>query len=574
VNGVAAAARARVPPLAAALDIAAAVLLGVAATAAFAGPMRLDVGGTTISVRTVARPLVAAAIVTAFRLWLARREPVALPAIAGRVLLGAVSIASVLSWTIFLSPTVGGADSWGYVGAAERILAGRLVQPEPLSALLPFDNAITAAAPLGTAPSARVAHASVPAYPLGLPLLMAAAQRIAGPAAPFWIAPLAGLLLIVATATLARVWYDDGTTTLTAAALVAANPLVFTYAIQPMSDVPATVLLLAAIVLLSTARARPILAGTCAALALLVRPALAPAAMAVPLIVEWSRDHRGRSARLPRSRTDVRLLLFYLLPLIAGVAVLAWTQWYLYGNALRAGYGPVADLFTWRVAIVNLSIFGRWLVPTLGAAWIAAVVLGTAVSGRPPRRALVVMAIAVGAPYVFYRPYDHWETLRFLLPIIALSTPLAAAGLLAATRRMPGTALPTLAAALVVAAMTWGWTKWLAVNQVFTMPSHEARHRLAGEMVAQTTPDSAVIIALQHSGSVRYYSGRQTLRWTGIPAGSLDAAVQALRSRGYPVYVMIDSDAERTLFVEQHGRVLDQWLPAGQRRSVQLFEAR
>jgi hypothetical protein len=85
---------------------------------------------------------------------------------------------------------------------------------------------------------------------------------------------------------------------------------------------------------------------------------------------------------------------------------------------------------------------------------------------------------------------------------------------------------------------------------------------------------SAVIIALQHSGSLRYYSGRQTLNWGGIPAGAFELTVQTLRSQGRRVYVMIDSDAERALFVEQHGTVLDRgWLPAGQRRSVQLLEA-
>jgi hypothetical protein len=294
----------------------------------------------------------------------------------------------------------------------------------------------------------------------------------------------------------------------------------------------------------------------------LIRPALGPAAIAVAVVT-----------RLNPVRSHWTLPL-YLIPLSMAVALLASLQWHLYGHPLRAGYGQVTGLFAWQAASANLSIFGRWAGPTLGVAWFAFLALGVAVSRRGPRLLLALVAVAVTLPYVFYRPYDHWETLRFLLPIVAVATPLVAAGLLAVARHASAS-LSVLLAALVVAAVAWSWTLWLGRNQVFTMPVHEARHRLAGEMVAQTTPASAVIIALQHSGSLRYYSGRQTLNWSGIPAAAFAATVRVLREQGRSVYVMIDSDAERALFVEQHGDVLNQgWLPAGQRRSVQLFEAR
>jgi hypothetical protein len=355
---------------------------------------------------------------------------------------------------------------------------------------------------------------------------------------------------------------------------VAANPLVFTYAIQPMSDVPAAALLIAAGAALMRRQPGSIVAGCIAAMAILIRPALAPAALAlIAIIVTRSRETNGRS-RFGRSKH--RPLQKYMIPIAMAIGVQGWTQWYLYGDPLSAGYGRISNLFTWQTAVTNLWIFGRWSVPALGLVWLAAVVLGVAVSRRLPRVALGALIIAVGMPYVFYRPYDHWETLRFLLPVVAVATPIAAAGLIAVARRVSGGEQATLLAAAVVGAMAWNWTAWLATNQVFTMPVHEARHRLAGEMVSLTTPESAVIIALQHSGSLRYYSHRHTLNWSGIPAGAFDATVRALREKGHAVYVMTDSDAERALFVEQHGRVLDEagWLPAGQRRSVQLLEAR
>jgi len=81
------------------------------------------------------------------------------------------------------------------------------------------------------------------------------------------------------------------------------------------------------------------------------------------------------------------------------------------------------------------------------------------------------------------------------------------------------------------------------------------------------------VLALQHSGSLRYYAGRQTLNWDQIPSGMLSATADALRIRGYSVFVLIDSDAERAMFESRHGAALNDWLPVGQRRSMQLLEA-
>jgi hypothetical protein len=564
----------RFPLLPFALEAAIAALLGAVVAAAHAGPLRLALGDATISVRTLTRPLVIAGVLAALRWWMDRGDLRVMPAIVGRVALGAIITASVLGWTIFLSPTVGGVDSYGYVSTAERLRNGSLVQHEALAAAMPFPGGIAAATPLGYVSGGRVPDTSVPLYPLGLPAVMALAQTIGARSGPFWVAPLMGLLLIGSTAALAHQWYGDRATGLVSAALVAANPLVFTYAIQPMSDVPAAACLTTAVAALVRRRPRSLAAGCAAALAILIRPALAPAAVVlVAIIMSRVRETDARS-RFGRSRD--RPLQMYMIPIAIAIGVQGWTQWYLYGDPLSAGYGRIASLFTWQTAVTNVGIFGRWTVPTFGIVWLAAVAFGLAVSERRPRLVLLAVATTVSLPYVFYRPYDHWETLRFLLPIVCVATPIAAAGLVAVARRLARAEAAVLIAAVMIATMSWGWTRWLGANQVFTMPAHEARHRLAGEMVAQTTPESAVIIALQHSGSLRYYSGRQTLNWSGIPSGAFDATVRVLRAQGLPVYVMIDSDAERALFVEQHGRVLDEggWLPAGQRRSVQLLEAR
>jgi len=547
-----------------ALEILAAILLGAALAAAYVGPLRFEPFGTTISIRTLSRPFIAAAIVFAARIGVGGRPlaTAALEALA-KVTCGALITAGTIGWISYLSMTCGGADSYGYVSAGERLLAGAIVQNEPLAEILPA-NGVRAATPLGYVPAGRIPNASVPAYPLGLSAVMAIATTFFGRSGAFYVAPLCGLILLAASSVITRAWYGDRMTALLASALLAVNPLVFTYSIQAMSDVPAAAALMVGVAALSRTPSLPILAGIATALALVTRPALAPAAIliaALPLITT------GRRAG--------SVALSYVAPVTAGVLIQGWTQWYLYGDVFASGYGRIAGLFSIETAWLNTRSYLYWGYLALGPVWLAAVVLGIVTSKRVPRAALALVAVGVITPYLFYRPYDHWETLRFLLPVIVVATIVAAAGFIEVARRLAGVVAGSMVASSVAVAIAWSWMSWLAVNQVFTMPAQEARHRLVGELVAQVTPTNAVVLALQHSGSLRYYAGRQTVNWDQIPAGSFDHSVNALAAQGLPVFLVIDSAEERAIFEARHGPVLNtgHWLPSGQRRNVQLFEA-
>jgi hypothetical protein len=548
------------------LEVVAAVLLGIAAAAAYTGPIHLQLPLGTLSVRTLSRPLLGAGAALLLRIWLTPTRPIA-PVVlstAARVVLGAVAVAGVCGWLVFRSAVCGGADSYGYVSAADRILAGRLIQEEPLAAVLPFADGVTAACPLGYVPAARVPNASVPAYPLGLSVLMAAGVALFGGGAPFWIAPLMGAMLLASAAVAARRWFG-GDVPLVATALLAVQPVVFTYAIQPMSDVPAAAAVMLALALLAAVGSpwRYVAAGGAFGLALLIRPALAPTAIllaVVPAIAGASRPWRAGA--------------LYLLPVAAAIAVQAVMQNALYGSPTGSGYGGIAGLFAVETALVNVRSYLHWGWLALGPIWIGGVLVGLASSPRSARLAFLLVAAGVTLTYVFYRPYDHWETLRFLLPALVPATVFAAAGVVRVGQALAGAHASAIAAGVtVVAAATW--TAWLASNRVFAMPEHESRHRLAGELVAQATPPDAVVLALQHSGSLRYYAKRRTINWDRIPPGELESTTRALQRRGHRVYLMIDSAAERAIFDAKHGRALDEggWLPNGQRRNVQLFEA-
>ncbi len=580
---------------AAILEVLTAILTGAAVTASLAGPLRFEVFGSALSIRTLSRPLVAAAVLFAARAWLAR-GPDRLSdtiAITARTALGAIATAGVLGWLTFLSTTCGGADSYGYVSASERLLALDLVQPEPLAKILPFPDPMGAATPLGYTPSVRVENATAPIYALGLPAIMATATLVAGKQGPFLVAPVMGLLLMLAVLIAAWTLCRDRLVALTAMTLTAVHPVVFTYSIQPMSDVPAAAFFVLALATLlksgapvacslarcaSTARPRrtafslvrprtpshlvaPVLAGLAAALCLFIRPVLAPALASLAIMPS-----------IQSRRLDIRSAVLFAIPLTLAVALQLSLHWYLYGHPFAVAYAPMQTLFSIERVGVNARSHGYWAWMTLGPLFLGVAAVGVAVTSTSTRVAAALVTSIVALPYLAFLTFDHWESLRFLLPALVVLTIPAAAGLVAVSRWTIGPRWGALVVVALVVVLASSWMSWLRVNQVFTMPEHEVRHRLAGELVRQSTPDNAVILAQQHHGSIRYYARRWSIGWDRIPVGALPATVASLRASGYPVYLLIDSALERTLFEARHGSLSD-WPPSGQRRSVQLLEA-
>ena len=180
--------------------------------------------------------------------------------------------------------------------------------------------------------------------------------------------------------------------------------------------------------------------------------------------------------------------------------------------------------------------------------------------------------IALLLPYAIYRPYDHWQTLRFILPFLAVSTAVAVVGLVSLPRRLAGQHLGTWIGLALTVFMIAFWIRWLDRENVFTLARSEERFVQAGELVSRAAAGDAVILASLHSGSLRYYTGRQTLDWGKIPAGQFEATVDALERRGFPVFLMFDGEGEENELVSRHGDVINRggWLPSGQRRDVRL----
>jgi hypothetical protein len=145
--------------------------------------------------------------------------------------------------------------------------------------------------------------------------------------------------------------------------------------------------------------------------------------------------------------------------------------------------------------------------------------------------------------YVFYDSFDAWFYLRFLLPAFPALFILTAAGIRSIALRLPSPLRAPVAGVMCVflvayslkAGFDWG---------IFNQRASERRYITAALWVDRFTPPRAVLIATQHSGSLRYYAKRITLRWDLLPADSLDRAIRQLNALGYRPYILLDHTEE------------------------------
>jgi hypothetical protein len=115
--------------------------------------------------------------------------------------------------------------------------------------------------------------------------------------------------------------------------------------------------------------------------------------------------------------------------------------------------------------------------------------------------------------------------------------------------------------ALAFAAMAAGlvmWGSWQG-QAAFRVRTEESRYVVTGRF-ATGLPENAIILANQHSGSLRYYANRVTVRFEWLDPDMYASALEYFDSLDRPVYAVLD-DWEREVFRSRYAAVADvSWL--------------
>jgi hypothetical protein len=448
--------------------------------------------------------------------------------------LAAIVTATGLIWS---TRVAAGADAYGYVSQADLWLRGDLHIDQSFGASVPWPLARWTFTPLGYRPEPD-GYRIVPQYSPGLPLLMAGFKAIAGQCAIFWVVPICGGVLVSATYAIGR-RLGRPIVGLAAGWLVATSPTVLFMLMAPMSDVPAAAAwALSVACALGQAPAAALSAGAAAGGAILIRPNLAPLAGAIFFWLLW----RGRVRRGPATGQPA---LWFLAPAAAGAAAVGLINARLYGSPLASGY-DLTDGFLLSYVWPNVQRYSGWLISAetpfavmgLSGLAVSSAPLWRTQASRDARWILGAVAAMVWVSYLLFVPWDAWWYLRFLLPAWPAMM-ISAASLAAALYR--GLSFSRRAAAILLLAAIGIHGVWQAAQrQAFAVAFGESRYVEVAKTVESLTDPDAVIIAAQHSGSIRYYAGRLTLRWdVGDPAW-LDRTVDWLTAHGHHPYFVLE----------------------------------
>jgi hypothetical protein len=511
-----------------------------AVIAFFTGGVGWMLGPIRLSSRQPLRPLIIGLVVAAVYVWnYSRPERDAdgrwLHRWTVRTLPFTVPLAAMVALYVGIhygSFAAAGSDSYGYVSQARFWLNGipRIQQPWVLD--FPWEHRDWIFSPLGYRPFSPDGTI-VPTYPAGLPLMMAAFLGVFGANGPFYVVPLVAALTVWFTYMLGREATGSRTVASLAAALLVPSPAFLTHIMVPMSDVPAAAgwTLVAVLAL----KQKPLAAGIVSGLALMIRPNLILLTL-VPAFA-W----RGAKEPLIRFATG----------LVPGVVIIMIVNMLLYGGPFTTGYASVFELYAFGALPLNLRNYIVWLLQTQTPLILLAVVpffvrgaLRDQVRSVSMRACLGALIALTFVSYVFYATFDHWFYLRFLLPAYPGLLVLMVAALRWLVWKIPVEArVPAIA--LICAAIVPFGVNAARHEGVFNVAAFEGRHIRAAQEIASRTPADAIVMAVQHSGSVRYYADRVTLRYDWLKDAALDTALRDLSAKGRRVYLVVDDWEEK-----------------------------
>jgi hypothetical protein len=428
-------------------------------------------------------------------------------------------------------------DSGAYIAAGHQWATGDLFTPAEFTFGPLWSREPLVEAPYGYVPGPTKGTLTG-SYPLGYPLLIAAAIKLGGPLAAYVVAPVMAGVLAWCAFLLGGDLSTPRAGTL-AALMIAATPVTVYHVEFPMSDVPAAAFwALAWVLSLRPGLGAATAAGAATAFAVMIRPNLAPLALVIAASLAGS-ERAGVTNALKR------VVVFGMMGSIGPLLVL-WSQAMLYGSPLQSGYRMPLDFFFSTDRIPHNARLYPSLLFELhsGVAFAGLLFVPLAIKrarlGPSHYRTAVVTAGAAGlivvnyALFLPYLSYDGPQWLRFMLPAM-LALFLLLAGMLDQVcfwliRRWRWAGVLAVVPALYVVLLPY---------QALQPPSGYLRLQLMGRYLREALPGNAVILTFTHSAALLHATGRPVLRLDLIPAGGLDGVVAHLQRRRYrPVYVL------------------------------------
>jgi hypothetical protein len=279
----------------------------------------------------------------------------------------------------------------------------------------------------------------------------------------------------------------------------------------------------------------------------LIRPNLAPLA-AVPFLFLLM-TNRQRAWRFAAPVAGAGLLLGFL-------------QNLLYGSPFRSGYGDAAALFAAANVGPNLWRYFGWVVDTSPVMFVS--LCGAyLLRKRRDAVALIVFAALVVIAYLVYAVFDDWSYLRFLLPALAIGAIFVSAFVLGLAHKAPVFLRPIVVVSFVLPLIAFGIYE-ARIHDTFKLADQQQRVARIAHALADRIAPNDVMLTGEQSGSMRYYTKREIVRWDELRPDQWDRLLTLLTADQRAAWIVLDAFEEplfREKFRSNPGGMLD-WPPA------------
>jgi hypothetical protein len=470
----------------------------------------------------------------------------------------AAAIAALAVGVLYGTFAAADTDPYGYLSEAEVLARGSLRIDQRSLQDVPWPNAEATFSPFGWRP-ATVHGFIVPIYAPGLPLVMAAFQRVFGRPGAFCAVPILGALAVWAVGRLGTVVHSSFVGA-SSAVLLATSPTFLRHLVQPVSDVPTMAWWTLSLALASAGgKAAALGAGSAASMAILTRPNLVPLAVIPGILVLLPRAADAKSG----GNGTVSLLLL-IAGVVPGCVAIGVVNWLSNGSPLLSGYGTLDYLYSFANVVPNLDRYPRWLweqeTPLIYLALLAplAVRWRGAHTAQPRSGHMTALLFFALATLLLYLPFSvfgrtEWDYLRFILPGIPALIVLSMAVMVdIATRFLPRKLRMAGVLAPVIVILGLYHVRMAAQMGTFTAAISEKRYVDVGRYIALATPREAAFISGLHSGTIRYYAERLTIRYDQIEPDWLDRTIAYMGSHGHPTYIVVE-EGEESIFRNRFG---------------------
>ena len=449
-----------------------------------------------------------------------------------------------------VSPYVGGSDSSGYYNSARLLSSGKVSTELRTIPGLPVGSpGITPFVylPLGFHPQGKTSM--VPGYPVGLPLLMAAASCfVSWLYVPGWVAGWNMFFGVLVTYGLARECGLRPSWSWFAAGILALSPLFTAMGLQPMSDVSALTWCTAALYFALKTRQKVewgLMCGFALSIATLIRPT--NVLVVFPILICLGFDLRRWATVIGGG--------------IPGAVFLGFYNQATYGKILTTGYGDMSDAFGPEWVLPTLKHYVHWL-PRLFTPLIA-LALGLLWS-RAEKRIIVVLGAWILIIFGFYGFYtfthEVWWYLRFILP----AAPVMIISAILVLKRLAdrfkiqlfqanapiGHHLVTVLLILITVVPNIVGIRSL---HSLTGKKGDSSYWLIADWLNRNAPSNSVVAAMQNSGSLIAYSSFTVLRWDAITKDSFSTIHAQLLANRQPFYAALFPFEEADAFANMPG---------------------